>query len=180
MDVAQKRLDSLLVELSKRFPTLAVDAGAPEQQFLDVIDSLLHQQQQRDVEALVQSADKYADEVIRHIIQPKGESFVSEVLTKCYEADLYHKDRTLHSIIGQAMAELGETAEEVNIALGVSYKKPGVDGVVGEAVDTICAMIDLIYRHNPNITEDELAAIARAKCQKWINKVKAHKGLDAK
>lgn len=87
------------------------------------------------------------------------------------QADVYHPTRSPHTILGSAMSELGETAIEINIEAGQSYKTPGPDGVVGEALDTILCLLDLIYRQNPNLKEEELVSLAVAKGSKWIEKI---------
>lgn len=69
-------------------------------------------------------------------------------------ADKYHNTRTMNTILNHAMSELGETAEEINIIKG-GNSQPGPDGVIGEALDTIAALLDLMYVVNPNLTEKE-------------------------
>ena len=82
-------------------------------------------------------------------------------------------ERSVHFILGSTMSELGELAEEVNIEFSnSSYKKPGKDGVVGEAIDTIICLLDLIYKVNPNLSEEELCEIALKKLNKWKKSVK--------
>jgi hypothetical protein len=68
------------------------------------------------------------------------------------------------------MAELGELAEEVAINEKHSYKKQGSDGIVGEAIDTILCLLDLIHVHTPSITEEELIHVAQLKLDKWVTK----------
>jgi hypothetical protein len=75
-------------------------------------------------------------------------------------------------IMMSIMSEVGETAEEVQIAYGVSYKTEGPDGVVGEAVDAIICLLDLIMVHNPEITEKHLLQIASLKLAKWEAKAR--------
>jgi hypothetical protein len=75
-------------------------------------------------------------------------------------------------IMMSIMSEVGETAEEVQIAHGVSYKTEGPDGVVGEAVDAILCLLDLIMIHNPEITEEQLLQIASLKLAKWEAKAR--------
>jgi hypothetical protein len=82
--------------------------------------------------------------------------------------------RTRGDVIISALTELGECAEEVRIANGTSYKPQGVDGVVGEAIDTIACMIDLIHVENPELTERELVEYALTKMKKWVKKEKKH------
>jgi hypothetical protein len=78
--------------------------------------------------------------------------------------------RSETAVMMHVMEEVGELALELAIHNGTSYKKAGDDGVVGEAIDSIICLLDLIYVHNPNITEEELVAIATKKCQKWRDK----------
>lgn len=80
------------------------------------------------------------------------------------------RSRTRYSVLASAMAELGECAEEIAISEKHSYKKPGADGIVGEAIDTILCLLDLIYVVSPSTTEDDLNIIAEQKCKKWIDK----------
>lgn len=170
-----RRLSWLLDELAKRFP----DAGqplsdqAPEHRYLLAIDYLIAIQRVMNHQSAA-AGEAYADEVIRHHLQPAGSSMVAEVLMKCYEADRYHPERDPNSVLNHVMSEIGEVAIEVNIANGQSYKTPGPDGVIGEAIDAISALIDLIYRVKPDITEDEMADIARIKCTKWIENISQH------
>ena len=80
--------------------------------------------------------------------------------------------RSIHFILGSTMSELGELAEEVNIEYSdSSYKNPGKDGVVGEAIDTIICLLDLIYAVNPELTEEEICNIASTKLEKWKSSV---------
>jgi NTP pyrophosphatase (non-canonical NTP hydrolase) len=86
-----------------------------------------------------------------------------------YDPFLY--GRTKYSVLSSTMAELGELAEEVMIERGNSYKGAGVDGIIGEAVDTIVCLLDLIHLANPDMTEQELDEIALKKLNKWVTKV---------
>lgn len=72
------------------------------------------------------------------------------------------------SILSTATSELGELAQEVNAGFSkTSYKTPGKDGIVGEAVDTIIAIVDLVCQCYPDITEEKLLGIAQKKLDKW-------------
>lgn len=71
------------------------------------------------------------------------------------QADIYHKNRTVQSIYNHALSEMGEIALEINIADGQSYKAAGTDGIVGETLDAIAAMIDVIYKVNPDFTQED-------------------------
>lgn len=82
--------------------------------------------------------------------------------------------RTRYSILAATMSELGELAVEIAISEGDSYKEVGSDGIIGEAIDAIACLVDLIRREKPSITEEELLEITRVKLQKWESKVKEH------
>lgn len=87
-------------------------------------------------------------------------------------SDIVVNDRTSYYILSSAMAEMGELAEEVGIANGGSYKNAGPDGILGEALDTIACLVDLIHKEYPNITEQDLVAYMSVKLNKWESKVK--------
>lgn len=79
-------------------------------------------------------------------------------------------NRTLQDVLIKTMEELGELAQEVLINTGsITHKEPGKDGIVGEAVDAIITLLDIIHVYDPTITEDDLSAIASVKCDKWLN-----------
>jgi NTP pyrophosphatase (non-canonical NTP hydrolase) len=98
-------------------------------------------------------------------------NLVELILDTSKIADHFHKTRTRNSVMNATTAELGELAEEVNIAEGASYKEAGPDGVKGEAIDLIISGLDLLYVDDRNVTEAELIAIARPKLEKWITKI---------
>ena len=95
-------------------------------------------------------------------------TFVQQVLQT---AAAIKTDRTELNVLAHTMEEVGELAEEITIFMGNSYKEPGVDGVLGEAVDAIITLFDLIYTHadrnNETITEEALIEIAAKKLAKW-------------
>lgn len=88
-------------------------------------------------------------------------------------SDSVKNDRTMLGVLGHTMSELGELAEEVTIHQGQSYKTPGEDGVIGEAIDTIVCVLDLIRITYPDVTEQELQQIAEIKLKKWVEKTKS-------
>lgn len=74
------------------------------------------------------------------------------------------QDEDIHR---HATKELGELATEIDIENGTCYKEPGADGVVGEAVDVMLCMLDLIHQARPDLTAAEILEIARPKLAKW-------------
>lgn len=69
--------------------------------------------------------------------------------------------RSQEDILLHMMTEMGELAQEVIISEGRSYKEPGSDGVIGEAVDVILCAADLVIQRHPDITEEDL-------CETWF------------
>ena len=82
-------------------------------------------------------------------------------------------NRSRYYVLAKATEELGECATEVCVAEGEGYKTAGKDGVVGEAMDSILALIDLIYIDNPEVETEDLIKIAIKKLDKWESKVTA-------
>ena len=78
-------------------------------------------------------------------------------------------DRTVSDILHYAYTEMGELAEEHIIEQGRSYKNAGPDGVVGEAMDAILCLLDIIHVHSPELTSVDLEHIAIHKINKWLD-----------
>ncbi len=72
-----------------------------------------------------------------------------------------HNNRTIETIFDHAYSEVKEL--EAEIALGDT----GEDGIVGEAIDVIQCMLDIIHKHNPACTEEYLENLMLQKCEKW-------------
>lgn len=85
-------------------------------------------------------------------------------------SDVIQNGRTRQDVLNYTMTEIGELMEEHIISSGKSYKEPGADGVIGEAVDTIICLIDLIRLEDPTLSEDDLQEIFRVKLSKWKSK----------
>lgn len=95
-------------------------------------------------------------------------TLVSEILETSRQID---NGRTIQDVLTHAMTELGELAQEVQIAEGKSYKQQGADGVVGEALDVINCMIDIIYVHYGVLADEHyMAALNSRKLAKWKEK----------
>lgn len=100
-------------------------------------------------------------------------SLVGVVLALSKQADQYHGNRSIDDILAHGVGEMKETMDEVDIVMGRAPGPAGADGVVGESIDTILCMLDLIYKTDPTITEEEIVAIAEMKGAKWIRQIKA-------
>jgi hypothetical protein len=82
-------------------------------------------------------------------------------------SDQIKNNRDAFYVLSKCVEELGELSEEVQIAAGFSYKQPGKDGVVGEAIDLITCALDMIRITHPELTEDDIVALAIPKLEKW-------------
>jgi hypothetical protein len=71
-------------------------------------------------------------------------------------SDIERSPRTPADIAMHTLTELGELAQEIIIAEGRSYKDPGKDGVIGEAIDVLICAADYVMTRHPNIREDAL------------------------
>ena len=103
------------------------------------------------------------------VIEGNGSmTLVSEILDT---SKAVTNDRTISDVLTHAMTELGELAQEVQIAEGKSYKQEGTDGVIGEALDVINCMVDMIYIHYGSLgNEDFMVALNARKLAKWKEK----------
>jgi hypothetical protein len=106
------------------------------------------------------------------------QTLVGTVLALSREADKYHGDRSLRDILDHGIGEMKETLDEVEIFLGDLPGPAGADGVIGEAIDTILCLLDLIYKFNPTFTEAQMVEIAESKGAKWIRQIKAKAETD--
>jgi len=96
-------------------------------------------------------------------------TLVKDTLNTCSQIE---NDRTLQDVLTHLMTEVGELAQEIQIAEGKSYKEHGEDGVVGEAVDVINCVLDIIYQYDSMITEEALRNLNAEKLKKWKETVK--------
>lgn len=87
-------------------------------------------------------------------------------------SDEIKDSRKVSDALLYAMTEIGECSEEHLISTGYSSKKAGADGVVGEAIDAIICLIDVIRLHDKNITKEQLEEITNRKLAKWKAKSK--------
>lgn len=81
-----------------------------------------------------------------------------------------HTKDNQSDIMLSLMEEAGETATEIKIAKGLKKGPPGVDGVVGEAVDTILCALDVIYTEHGSLNDPHIKKVFHNKLMKWKNK----------
>jgi hypothetical protein len=76
-------------------------------------------------------------------------------------------ERDIMAVLAQATEEMGELAREVAIFSGTKDREPGDDGVLGEGVDLLSCIVDILYLHNPNITSSDIQKALEPKLAKW-------------
>ena len=100
-------------------------------------------------------------------IEKRKVDMTSLVTTVFATSEDIKNGRVPMTVLPFVMEEVGELALEVAIDFGISAKPEGDDGVIGEAIDSIICLLDLIKLHKPDITEYELVEVANRKCSKW-------------
>lgn len=76
--------------------------------------------------------------------------------------------RTIQTTFNHLVEEVGELSTEINIKYGISDKKSGEDGIVGEAIDICLSALDIVYQETEGkMTEAEVLALIQKKLQKW-------------
>lgn len=93
-------------------------------------------------------------------------------------SDQIDNARDEQQVFMKVVEEIGELAQEIAIHRGQSYKTAGPDGIIGEAIDAINALVDLIHIHAPKLTEEDAAKIAYTKQLKWLAAFQAQQARD--
>lgn len=85
-------------------------------------------------------------------------------------SDKIKSDRKPIEIALQVSSETGELMDEVRRSeVPGFYKKPGVDGILGESCDVMIAVLDLLFKKG--YTEKDITDTIKNKCEKWYNKM---------
>lgn len=96
---------------------------------------------------------------------------ISEIIDRIKQLQPRLKQpRNLLHPLASLQEECGELATEVQIKLGMKDREPGKDGIVGESVDSILCLLDIIALDAPDMTYDELHEILSNKLDKWERK----------
>lgn len=98
---------------------------------------------------------------------PKNQHQMSLYQSIVAVSDRIHNRRSEQDVFNKLIEEVGELAIEIAVHNKRTYKKGGPDGIVGEAIDAINCLVDLIHLHRPDFTESDFAKIAYEKQLKW-------------
>lgn len=77
-------------------------------------------------------------------------------------------DRDIESAFKHLNGEMIELKDEISAVL--NDQSPNEDGVIGEAVDCILCLVDIIYQANKTVSVSDINSIIAKKLDKW-NKV---------
>lgn len=94
--------------------------------------------------------------------QVSNHKIIGAILNVCARIN---NGRTLTTIMNHAEGEMVELKEELSKFL--SDQPEGKDGVVGEAIDVMLCMVDLIYTRNPTISKEHVYSLVCDKLEKW-------------
>lgn len=79
--------------------------------------------------------------------------------------------RTPDKVFYQLVEEVGELSKEVRTKYDpTSYKKEGVDGILGESCDILISLLDFLMLQG--FKEEQIIETIVKKCNKWENKTK--------
>lgn len=87
---------------------------------------------------------------------------VDKILEVCQRIN---NGRTIPTVFTALEDEVRELREEV--VRHLAGQEPGPDGIVGEAIDCILCLVDLIYQKNPSISKGYILSIVTDKLTKW-------------
>ena len=73
--------------------------------------------------------------------------------------------RTISSVMKALEEEVSELRVEVDKAL--AGEEQGEDGIVGEAIDCLLCVIDILYQRNPSLSIEHISYLTGLKLAKW-------------
>ena len=74
-------------------------------------------------------------------------------------------NRTIETAFKHLKGEVTELKDEISSVM--NDQNPGPDGVIGEAVDCILCLVDIIYQEDSSITTYEINKVIHDKLEKW-------------
>lgn len=78
------------------------------------------------------------------------------------------ESKTQSERLMKLMEEAGELAVEVGIhqkISGFKHKKPGKDGIKGEAIDVMLVALSIFFKEGGSL--DDLSSLTLKKCERW-------------
>lgn len=91
-----------------------------------------------------------------------NEHAVDKVIAVCQKIS---NGRTISSVMKALEEEVVELRVEVDKAL--AGEDAGTDGIVGEAIDCLLCVVDILYQKNPSISREHISFLVGQKLDKW-------------
>lgn len=98
-------------------------------------------------------------------VEKEDINILSTVFEQCRDVQAARSPVSIMLKVGE---EVGELSTEVAVQAGLSYKKAGSDGVLGESADVMIAIIDLVYKSG--YSQKQLEDMMELKLGKWRDK----------
>lgn len=96
-----------------------------------------------------------------------GTTDLKSIILKCENIDA---PRDTSGVYFKLAEEVGELATEINVKYHGAYKGEGKDGIIGECVDAIICLCDIL--NNENVDLEELGLLIDKKMNKWKENIK--------
>lgn len=77
--------------------------------------------------------------------------------------------RNTSGVLLKLMEEVGELSTEANIKYHGAYKEPGEDGIIGECVDAMICLYDILNLEGA--TEEQIRSLLIKKTNKWKDNI---------
>lgn len=91
---------------------------------------------------------------------------LKQIILKCRDIET---PRTTSGVYFKLSEEVGELATELNVKYHGAYKGEGEDGIIGECVDAIICLCDILNKENVDL--DEIGFLINKKIKKWKENV---------
>lgn len=114
------------------------------------------------------------DDHLDYSLLPTGMLPAESIIADVFAVSRIAKLRTIYDVFASMAEEIGEVATECTVAAGYSNKKAGKDGLMGECVDVIVCVLDLIWVAGRHMEDHEIERFiieaVKKKTQKWKEK----------
>ena len=98
---------------------------------------------------------------------------LQHIITRIKQIQPLLPERTLFQPLAALYEECGELSTEISIDGGYKNRSPGIDGIMGESIDAILCLLDIIIIDNPDVSIDDIFRLMNKKMDKWENNYKS-------
>ena len=87
---------------------------------------------------------------------------IEKIIAVCQKIE---NGRTITAVMKALEEEVSELRVEVDKAL--AGEPAGEDGIIGESIDCLLCIIDLLYQKNPSVSREHISYLVSQKLDKW-------------